>query len=276
MTSGSNDDAGRSRGLRSADDTANGGGSLRALVLLRHGQSTANAGDTFSGWMDVALTARGEREALRAAELLASAGFVPGVVHTSLLRRSTHTAELVLAALDRSWLPVARSWRLNERHYGALQGRRRADVLAEVGEETFMRWRRSYDERPPVEDRHASAELQADARYRLLPTNALPNAESLADVARRVLPYWQDIVAADVAAGRVPLVVAHGNSLRALCMILDQLSPAEVEGLNIPTGVPLVYDLDGQWRPRVRGGVYLDPEAAAVGATEVAAQGRRG
>lgn len=276
MTSVSTGDDGRSRCFRGAHDTENGGGPSRALVLLRHGQSTANAADTFSGWVDVALTARGEQEAVRAAELLASGGLMPGVVHTSLLRRSTHTAELVLARLDRSWLPVVRSWRLNERHYGALQGRRRADVLAEVGEETFMRWRRSYDGRPPAGDRPADGHPRADAPYRRLPTSALPDAETLGDVVGRVLPYWQDIIAADVADGRVPLVVAHGNSLRALCMILDQLSAAEVEGLNIPTGVPLAYDLDAQWRPRVRGGIYLDAEAAAAGASEVAAQGRQG
>ncbi|HET9078717.1 MAG TPA: 2,3-bisphosphoglycerate-dependent phosphoglycerate mutase [Acidimicrobiales bacterium] len=246
------------------------------LLLLRHGQSTANAEDSFSGWMDVPLSGRGEKEADAAAAMMRAAGLLPSVVHTSLLQRSVRTAEIVMARLDRSWVPVTRSWRLNERHYGLLQGRGRAEVLAEVGEETFMRWRRSYHAQPPPAGPADTAALARDPRYACLPPGCLPDAESLADVQRRLLPHWQDALAADVATGRLPLVVAHGNSLRALCVILDRLGPDEVETLNIPTGIPLLYELTEGWRPVVRGGVYLDPGAAERGVAEVAAQGRAG
>ena len=248
-------------------------GGTRTLLLLRHGQSTANAEDTFSGWLDVALTDRGEHEAVLAAELLAAHGLLPDVSHTSVLSRAIRTLDIVLSTLDRQWTPTRRSWRLNERHYGALQGRFKADVRAEVGEEVFARWRRSYDQAPPPLDLEDPTSPRRDPRYAALPAAELPAAEALADVRRRVVPYWQDIIAADVHAGRIPLVVAHGNSLRALCMHLDQLSPQQVSVLNIPTGIPLRYDLDADSRPTVRGGTYLDPAAARVGAAEVADQG---
>ena len=244
------------------------------LLLLRHGQSTANAEDSFSGWIDVPLSGRGVQEAARAASMMGAAGLVPAVVHTSLLRRSVRTAEIVLDGLDRRWVTVRRTWRLNERHYGQLQGRRRADVRSEVGEETFMRWRRSYRARPPACGAEEQAAIVGDPRYARLAPGCLPDGESLADVQERLLPYWQDVLAGDTAAYRLPLVVAHGNSLRALCVILDRLAPEEVEVLNIPTGIPLLYELDRWWRPVVRGGVYLDPAAAERGAAEVAAQGR--
>lgn len=243
------------------------------LLLLRHGQSTANAGNAFSGWSDVPLSDRGEQEARSAAAMMHSAGLLPSVVHTSVLHRSLRTAEMVMGSLSRSWAPVMRTWRLNERHYGSLQGRRRAEVLAEVGEETFLSWRRSYHGKPPPCSREEWTALAQDPRYAHLPPGCVPDAESLADVERRVLPHWQDRLAADVARGWLPLVVAHGNSLRALCVILDRLAPDEVEGLNIPTGVPLLYELDTRWHPVVRGGVYLDPEAARRGVAEVVAQG---
>lgn len=248
----------------------------RTLVLLRHGQSTANAEDSFSGWLDVALTARGETEAARAGELLASHGLQPDVAHTSVLSRAIGTLDIVLEVLDRRWIPTGRSWRLNERHYGALQGRPKADVRAEAGEELFTRLRRSYELAPPPLDAADPTSARHDPRYGALPAAELPAGEALADVRSRVVPYWQDILAADLHAGRVALVVAHGNSLRALCMHLDQLTPDEVSGLNIPTGIPLRYDLDRDDRPLVRGGTYLDPAAAAAGAAEVAAQGGSG
>lgn len=245
----------------------------RTLILLRHGQSTANAEDRFSGWLDEALTARGEREATRAAELLARHALLPDVVHTSVLSRAIRTAEIALAALQREWLPTRRSWRLNERHYGALQGRPRSAVRLEAGDEAFARWRRSYEHAPPALDADDPTSAHHDPRYAALPASELPATESLADVRRRIVPYWQDAIAADLHAGRCALVIAHGNSLRALCMHLDRLTAAEVAGLNIPTGAPLRYDLDSTGRPLVRGGAYLDPVSAAAGAAEVAAQG---
>lgn len=244
------------------------------LLLLRHGQSTANAANAFSGWSDVALSDRGEKEARSAAAVMRSAGLLPSVVHTSLLHRSLRTAEIAMGSLSRSWAPVVRTWRLNERHYGSLQGRRRTEVLAEVGETTFRSWRRSYHGKPPPCTGEEWAALAGDPRYGDLPPGCIPHTESLADVERRVLPHWQDRLAADVARGRLPLVVAHGNSLRALCVILDRLTADEVEGLNIPTGVPLLYELDSRWRPVVRGGLYLDPVAAERGVAEVLDQGR--
>ncbi|HET9733096.1 MAG TPA: 2,3-bisphosphoglycerate-dependent phosphoglycerate mutase, partial [Acidimicrobiales bacterium] len=245
------------------------------LLLLRHGQSTANADDSFSGWIDVPLSRRGEEEGRSAARMMEAAGLMPSVVHTSLLERAIRTADTVMRGLGRAELPVIRTWRLNERHYGALQGRSRVEVRAQVGEETFMRWRRSYTSRPPLSSPDQRAATAADPRYAHLPPGCVPCGESLHDVHQRLLPYWQDVLAPDVAGGRLPLVVAHGNSLRALCTILDGLNPDEVELLNIPTGIPLLYELDDRWQPVVRGGVYLDPEAAELGVAEVMAQGRR-
>lgn len=245
----------------------------RTLLLLRHGQSTANARDAFSGWLDVALSEHGRREAVRAGELLAEHGLFPDVVHTSVLSRAVDTADIALGVLGRQGVPTQRSWRLNERHYGALQGRSRSAVRAEVGDALFALWRRSYDYAPPLPRTDDPTNTGYDHRYAALPPRELPNAESLADVRARVVPYWQDAVASDMYVGRTALVVAHGNSLRALCMHLDGLTPDEILTVNIPTGVPLRYDLDRDYRPRVRGGVYLDTEAAAAGAAEVAAQG---
>lgn len=247
-------------------------GMSRTLVLLRHGQSVANASDVLSGWLDVELTGRGRDEATQAATLLAAAGLAPQVVHTSLLTRAVTTAEVVASTMGRSWVEVRRSWRLNERHYGAWQGRRRGEVRAEVGDDDFRQIRRGYDRRPPPGN---APTVAADGRYARLPAGAVPDGESLADVAARVLPYWQDhlAAAADVAAGRCPLVVAHGNSIRALCLLLDRLSPNEVGDLHIPTGIPLRYDLDDTWSPTSPGGIYLDADAARAGIAEVAAQG---
>ncbi len=243
------------------------------MILLRHGQSAANAEDSFSGWLDVPLTERGEAEAVRAAELLAAHGLLPEVAHTSVLSRAIGTLDIALAVLNRRWIPAHRSWRLNERHYGALQGRVKSVVRADAGDDAFTRWRRSYDEAPPPLDVADPTSARHDPRYAALPAAELPASEALVDVRARVVPYWQDVIAHDLHRDRTPLVVAHGNSLRALCMHLDRLSPEEVAQLNIPTGVPLRYDIDDEGRPLIRGGIYLDPEAAAAGAAEVAAQG---
>jgi 2,3-bisphosphoglycerate-dependent phosphoglycerate mutase len=243
------------------------------LVLLRHGQSTANAADEFTGWLDAPLTGQGESEARGAAKLLWRHRLRPDVVHTSLLTRSIRTADLVLTELGGEPIPVQRTWRLNERHYGALQGRDKDAVKAEVGLEIYTGWRRSYLGTPPPLSRLDPRSARVDPRYAHLPSDALPDTESLADVRSRLLPYWYDVVAADLYAGRLPLVVAHGNSLRALVMHLDRLSAEQVERLNLPTGIPLLYELGPAWRPVHAGGRYLDPTAAAAALAEVEALG---
>ena len=243
------------------------------LVLLRHGESEWNAKNLFTGWVDVGLTEKGATEAARGGELLREAELLPDVVHTSVLRRAIRTAELTLDAADRSWLPVRRSWRLNERHYGALQGKDKAAIREEYGDEQFKRWRRSYDEPPPPLDDGSEWSQAGDPRYADL-LEILPRTECLADVVHRMLPYWYDALVPDLRLGRVTLVAAHGNSLRALVKHLDGLTDEEVVGLNIPTGIPLTYELDERMRPVKAGGEYLDPEAAATAAAAVAAQGR--
>lgn len=245
------------------------------LILLRHGESQWNARNLFTGWVDVDLSERGLAEALRGGELLAESGLLPDVVHTSLLRRAIRTANIALDACDRSWIPVRRNWRLNERHYGALQGKDKAQTLAEFGEEQFMLWRRSYDVPPPPLADDDPWSQAVDPRYAALPPDARPRTECLADVVTRLIPYWEDVIfAEDLRAGKVVLVAAHGNSLRALVKHLDGISDADIAGLNIPTGIPLVYRLDARMRPVVPGGEYLDPQAAATAAAAVAAQGR--
>ncbi|GAA3108015.1 phosphoglyceromutase [Pseudonocardia yunnanensis] len=251
------------------------GGGAHTLLLLRHGQSAANSEDSFSGWLDVPLSDRGRREAARAGELMKEQAVLPDVVHTSVLTRAIHTADIALASIGHPWLPTRRSWRLNERHYGALQGRSRTAVRAEFGDERYSLWRRSYEHAPPPLPEDDPSSARHDGRYADVPVRELPTTEALSDVYRRVVPYWQDAIAADLYAGRVVLVVAHSNSLRALCMHLDALTPREVETLNIPTGVPLHYELDHEYRPHVRGGTYLDPQSAAAGIAEVLAQGTR-
>jgi 2,3-bisphosphoglycerate-dependent phosphoglycerate mutase len=249
------------------------GRSIGTLVLLRHGESEWNAKNVFTGWVDVGLSAKGEAEARRGGELLREASLLPDVVHTSVLRRAIQTAEIALAAAERSWLPVRRSWRLNERHYGALQGKNKAEVRAEFGDEQFMLWRRSYDVPPPPLPDDAEWSQVSDLRYRGL-FELLPRTECLADVVTRMLPYWYDALVDDLLLGHTVLVAAHGNSLRALVKHLDQLGDDEVVGLNIPTGVPLRYDLDDQLRPTTPGGQYLDPAAAAASIEGVKNQGR--
>jgi 2,3-bisphosphoglycerate-dependent phosphoglycerate mutase len=246
---------------------------VTTLVLLRHGESEWNASNRFTGWVDVDLSEGGEAQARRSGFLLREAGLLPTVLHTSLLSRSIRTGSLTLEAAGRAWVPVRRHWRLNERCYGALQGRDRTAVRAEYGDEQFQVWRRSFDVPPPPLEPGSEWETSADPRYAALPRDLLPRTESLADVGRRLLPYWYDEIVPDLRTGHTVLVTAHGNSLRALVTHLDGLSPEEVMELNIPTGMPLRYDLDECWRPTVRGGTYLEPDAAAAAAAEVAAQG---
>ncbi len=244
------------------------------LVLLRHGESEWNAKDIFTGWVDVALSQRGCTEAARSAQLLAQHGLLPDVVHTSVLRRAIASAQICLDGIDRSWLPVRRSWRLNERHYGALQGKDKKATLQAYGEAQFMQWRRSYDTPPPPIADHDPYSQVGDPRYAALPPELLPRTECLKDVVVRLLPYWYDALVPELRAGRTTLVVAHGNSLRALVKHLDGLSEESVVGLNVPTGIPLLYELDAELRPATSGGKYLDPVAADAAIAMVANQGR--
>jgi 2,3-bisphosphoglycerate-dependent phosphoglycerate mutase len=243
------------------------------LVLLRHGESDWNAKNLFTGWVDVDLTDKGRAEAVRGGELLVAAGLLPDVVHTSLQRRAITTAHLSLDAADRHWIPVKRSWRLNERHYGALQGKDKKQTLEEYGEEQFMLWRRSFDTPPPPIDDDSEFSQAGDPRYADLGAD-MPRTECLKDVIARFLPYWESSIVPDLRSGQTVLVAAHGNSLRALVKHLDGISDADIAGLNIPTGMPLVYRLDESLAPTVPGGEYLDPEAAAAAAAAVANQGR--
>jgi 2,3-bisphosphoglycerate-dependent phosphoglycerate mutase len=232
------------------------------LVVLRHGQSEWNAAGLFTGWENAHLTARGELEAARAGALLAEHSVLPAFAHTSLQQRSIRTTDLALAAADRDWIPVRRSWRLNGRHYGALQGRNKAQVLQEYGEQQFRRWRRSYDVPPPPLDAAGICAQAADPRYQTLPPEALPRAESLADVSARMLPYWYDAIVPDLRTGGCVLVVSHGNTLRAMVKHLESIADDQVAELDIPTGIPLVYELGPDLRPDALGGQYLDPQAA--------------
>jgi len=243
------------------------------LVLLRHGESEWNAKNLFTGWVDVDLSERGRAEAVQGGELLTGAGLLPDVVHTSLLRRAITTANLALDRADRHWVPVRRDWRLNERHYGALQGKDKKQTLEEFGEEQFMLWRRSYDTPPPPIEADDEFSQAADIRYGGL-GDAMPRTECLKDVVTRLIPYWENEIQGDLKDGKVVLVAAHGNSLRALVKHLDGISDEAIAGLNIPTGMPLLYELDDDFAPVTRGGRYLDPQAAAAAAAAVASQGR--
>lgn len=243
------------------------------LILLRHGQSTWNQQNLFTGWVDVRLSEQGTTEAARAGVLLKEAGLLPDTVHTSLLSRAIQTANLALDEADRMWIPVKRSWRLNERHYGGLQGLDKAATQAKFGQEQFMLWRRSYDTPPPVLDDDSEFSQAHDSRYADLGPD-LPRTECLKDVVERMLPYWQSDIVPDLRANKIVLVTAHGNSLRALVKHLDGISDAEIAALNIPTGIPLVYRLGEDLMP-LGPGEYLDPEAAAAGAAAVAAQGTK-
>jgi 2,3-bisphosphoglycerate-dependent phosphoglycerate mutase len=247
---------------------------MSTLILLRHGHSEWNAKNLFTGWVDVDLNEQGVEEAHKGASMLAEADLLPDVSHTSLLRRAIRTSQIVLDGIDRHWIPVKRSWRLNERHYGALQGKDKKATLEEYGEEQFMTWRRSYDTPPPAIADDDEFSQAADPRYAALPDELLPRTEALAQVLDRMLPYWYDAIVPDLLDDKVVLVTAHGNSLRALVKHLDGLGEDEVVGLNIPTGIPLVYELDADLRPTVKGGQYLDPAAAEAAIAAVANQGR--
>ena len=244
------------------------------LILLRHGESEWNAKNLFTGWVDVRLSEKGQAEAKRGGELLKERGLLPNIVHTSLLRRAINTSQIALDECDRAWIPVHRSWRLNERHYGALQGKDKAQTLAAYGEEQFMLWRRSFDvPPPPIEDNDEFSQAH-DLRYADL-GSSLPKSECLKDVVDRMLPYWFDAIIPDLTAHKTVLVTAHGNSLRALVKHLDGISDADIAGLNIPTGIPLLYELNDDFTPVKVGGEYLDPAAAADAITAVANQGKK-
>lgn len=241
------------------------------LILLRHGQSEWNKKNLFTGWVDVRLTDKGRTEAANAGKLFSEAGLLPDVLHTSLLSRAIQTANLALESADRMWIPVQRSWRLNERHYGALQGLDKNETLQKYGEEQFMEWRRSFDTRPPALDDASEWSQAGDLRYVGI-DGVQPRSECLKDVIDRLLPYWNNEVLPDLNEGKKVLVTAHGNSLRALVKHLDGISDEDIASLNIPTGMPLVYEIDEHGKP-TGPARYLDPEAAAAGAAAVAAQG---
>ena len=243
------------------------------LILLRHGNSEWNQKNLFTGWVDVDLTEQGIKEAKRAGDLLTKSGLKPDVLYTSVLKRAINTAHLALNEMDRNWIDTKRSWRLNERHYGSLQGLDKAETLEKYGPEQFQIWRRSYDVPPPPIDDDNKYSQAHDERYAGL-GDALPKTECLKDVLVRMLPYWHSDIAASLEAGKTVLVTAHGNSLRALVKHLDGIADDEIAELNIPTGIPLHYKLDANFKPLVAGGEYLDPEAAAAGAAAVAAQGK--
>ena len=243
------------------------------LILLRHGESEWNALNLFTGWVDVDLSEKGEAEARTGGELLKAKGQLPDVVHTSLLRRAIRTANIALDACDRHWIPVKRDWRLNERHYGALQGKNKKQTLDTYGEEQFMLWRRSYDVPPPAIDPADEYAQTDDPRYADVPE--LPMTECLKDVVQRMIPYWEQQIIPDLRSGKTVLVTAHGNSLRALVKHLDGISDEDIAALNIPTAMPLVYRLDENFAPLVKGGEYLDPVAAAEAAAAVANQGKK-
>ncbi|MFZ2509597.1 MAG: phosphoglyceromutase [Gordonia sp. (in: high G+C Gram-positive bacteria)] len=249
------------------------------LILMRHGESEWNASNQFTGWQDVNLTEKGVAEGKRAGHLLTETGLLPDVLYTSLLRRAIITANLALETADRLWIPVVRDWRLNERHYGALQGLNKAETKDKYGDEQFMLWRRSYDTPPPAIAPDAEYSQVGDPRYAGI---EVPLTECLQDVVTRLMPYYMETIAADLRAGKTVLVAAHGNSLRALVKYLDEISDADIAQLNIPTGNPLVYEVDDNLRavspsadPRNPSGRYLDPEAAAAGAAAVANQGNK-
>jgi 2,3-bisphosphoglycerate-dependent phosphoglycerate mutase len=243
------------------------------LVLLRHGESTWNKENRFTGWTDVDLSERGRAEATEAGRLLREGGFTFDIAYTSVLKRAIRTLWIALDALDQLWIPVEKSWRLNERHYGALQGLNKAETAARHGEAQTKIWRRSFDIPPPAltsdDPRHPSH----DARYASLDPKDLPNTESLKDTIDRFLPYWHDTIAPQIRAGKRVLIAAHGNSLRALVKYLDGISESEIVELNIPTGIPLVYELDAALKP-IRHYYLGDPAAAAAAAARVANQAK--
>ena len=244
------------------------------LILLRHGHSEWNAKNLFTGWVDVDLNDQGREEARRGGELLAEKGLLPDILYTSRLKRAINTANIALNEADRGWIDGKRSWRLNERHYGALQGKDKAQTLAEFGEEQFMEWRRSYDVPPPPLPDDSEFSQVGDPRYADLGDD-IPRTECLKDVLERLMPYWESEIKGDLKAGKLVFVTAHGNSLRALVKHLDGISDEDIAGINIPTGIPLVYELDEDFKPTNPGGTYLDPAAAAASIEAVKNQGKK-
>ncbi len=248
---------------------------MSKLVLLRHGQSSWNLENRFTGWTDVDLTPEGVREAEESARLLREGGYTFDVAYTSVLKRAIRTLWIVLDRMDLMWIPVHRSWRLNERHYGALQGLNKAETAERHGEEQVLLWRRSYSTPPPPLEPDDPRHARFDPRYAALSPREIPSTESLADTVSRFLPAWKETIAPEIRAGRRVLIAAHGNSLRALVKHLDAISDEAIVSLNIPTGIPLVYELDDALRP-LRHAYLGDPEAARKAAESVARQARRG
>ena len=246
---------------------------MKKIILLRHGESIWNKENRFTGWTDVDLTDKGVEEAKNSGVLMRDAGFVFDLAHTSVLKRAIKTLWLALEQLDLMWIPVQHSWRLNERHYGALQGLNKAETAAKFGEQQVLAWRRSYDTPPPALGADDARYPGADRRYRALAANQLPLTECLKDTVARVLPYWNQTIAPDIRAGKRVLIAAHGNSLRALVKYLDKVSDQDIVGLNIPTGVPLVYELEDTLKP-IRHYYLGDPAEVEKAMQAVASQGK--
>ena len=244
------------------------------LILLRHGESEWNAKNLFTGWVDVELSEKGLIEAARGGQLLKEANLLPDVLHTSLLKRAINTADIALESCGRTGIPTKRSWRLNERHYGALQGKDKAATLKEYGEEQFQLWRRSFDVPPPAIADDDQYSQKNEAKYANL-GEQLPKTECLKDVVARVVPYLTGEVMDDLKSGKTVLITAHGNSIRAIVKFLDAISDADIAGVNIPTGIPLLYELNEKFEPITKGGRYLDPEAAKASIAAVANQGKK-
>jgi len=243
------------------------------LILLRHGESEWNAKNLFTGWVDVELSEKGLVEAARGGQLLKEANLLPDVLHTSLLKRAIDTADIALTNCGRTGIPTKRSWRLNERHYGALQGKDKAATLKEYGEEQFQLWRRSFDVPPPAIADDDQYSQKNDPKYSNL-GEQLPKTECLKDVVARVIPYLTGEITDDLKSGKTVLITAHGNSIRAIVKFLDAISDADIAAVNIPTGIPLLYELNEKFEPITKGGRYLDPKAAADSIAAVANQGR--
>ncbi|ODQ65474.1 phosphoglycerate mutase [Nadsonia fulvescens var. elongata DSM 6958] len=247
---------------------------VHKLILVRHGQSEWNEKNLFTGWVDVRLSALGEEEAKKAGKMLKESGLKPDVLYTSKLSRAIQTADIALDHADRLWIDVKRDWRLNERHYGALQGKDKASTLEQYGPVQFKTWRRSFDVPPPAIEDSSEFSQAHDERYADIPADVIPKTESLKLVIDRLLPYWDSDISKDLKSGKTVMITAHGNSLRALVKTLDNISDDDIAELNIPTAIPLVYELDDDLKP-IKPAYYLDPEAAAAGAAAVAAQGAK-
>jgi 2,3-bisphosphoglycerate-dependent phosphoglycerate mutase len=246
---------------------------MHKLVLIRHGESTWNLENRFTGWTDVDLTPTGVAQAQQAGLLLREAGYEFDIAYTSVLRRAIHTLWHCLDSMERAWLPVHNSWRLNERHYGALQGLNKADMAKQYGDEQVLVWRRSYDTPPPALEATDPRSERGDLRYAGMAPDEVPLTECLKDTVARVLPFWNETMAPAIRSGKRVVVAAHGNSIRALVKYLDNISDTEIVGLNIPNGIPLVYELDAALKP-IRHYYLGDAEAAAKAAAAVASQGK--